>query len=242
MKDTGNGHTIKAFDGELKELHTLVMEMGRLVQGQIQRAIKALDDEDATLAREVIARDKLVNDLDVKLDEELVQVIARRQPMASDLRNIMTMNKTVTDLERIGDEARKLAALVENFYGTSNTTTPNPNLIRDVRDLAAYGLGMLETVLVAFDELNLQKAVEVIHQDARIEERFRGALRALSTYVMEDSRTVGHMVDAVLCLRALERIGGHAKNIAGYVIYFTTARDVRHVDLDTIVEEVLAAS
>lgn len=241
MKATGDGHTLKAFDDDLKDLHALVMEMGRLVEGQIQRAIRALDDEDPTLAREVIARDQLVNDLDVKLDEELVQLIARRQPVASDLRNVMTMNKTVTDLERVGDEARKLAALVENFYGTSNTTSPNPNLVRDVRDLAEYGLGMLESVLDAFDRMDLQQAVEVINRDARIEEKFRGALRGLSTYVMEDSRTVGHMVDAVLCLRALERIGGHAKNIAGYVIYFTTARDVRHVDLDTIVQEVLAA-
>jgi phosphate transport system protein len=239
MTKTGDGHTLKAFDEDLKDLHALVMEMGYLVEGQIQRAIRALDDEDPALAREVIARDKLVNDLDVKIDEELVQVIARRQPMAGDLRNIMTMNKTVTDLERVGDEARKLAALVENFYGTSNTASPNANLVRDVRDMAEYGLEMLATVLVAFDEMNLQKAVEVINRDARIEEKFRGSLRSLSTYVMEDSRTVGYMVDAVLCLRALERIGGHAKNIAGYVIYFTTGRDVRHVDLETIVQEVL---
>lgn len=239
MKDISDGHTVKRFDGELATHHQLVMEMGGLVVDQINRAIRALDEEDPSLAREVIARDRMVNDLDIRLDEELITIIAKRQPVARDLRNLMTMDKTVTDLERVGDEARKLAALVEEFWGSSSSAAPSPALIHDVRGIAIYGKSMLDKALDAFNNLDVEKAVEVIRQDERIEEKFRSALRRLATYILEDSRTVGYSINVVLALRALERIGGHAKNIAGYVIYLTTGRDVRHVDLNTIVDDVL---
>lgn len=239
MNDIAGGHTIKGFDQDLMNLHSMVMEMGGIVENQLARAIRALDDEDPGGAREVIARDRLVNDMDVRIDEELVTTIARRQPVARDLRNLMTMNKTVSDLERIGDEARKLAALVEEIYGSPAASPPNSGLVHDVRGIALYGKSMLDNVLNAFNTMDVEKAVAVIRQDERIEEKFRAALRRLATYILEDSRTVGYSIDAVLALRALERIGGHAKNISGYVIYLATGRDVRHVDLNTIVDEVL---
>lgn len=238
MSDIGSGHTLKRFDQDLARLHGLVMEMGGLVEEQLSRAIHALDEEDVDAAREVIDRDRLVNDLDIRIDDELVSIIARRQPVAMDLRNIMAMNKTVTDLERIGDECRKIARLVELLYGGSNTSMPKDDLVEDVRGIATFGKNMLSAALSAFSRLNVEQAVEVIRQDARIEEKFRAALRRLSTYIMEDSRTVGYAIDVVLALRALERIGGHAKNIAGYAIYLATGRHVRHVELETILEEI----
>jgi phosphate transport system protein len=237
--DMRQGHTIKRFDGELSHLHSLVLEMGGLVVDQIERSARALDDEDVEAARKVIARDREVNRLDVLVDEEVVRLLALRTPVAGDLRNIMSVAKSVNDLERIGDEARKVARLVEVFYAGSGAEPP-AGLVQSLLDLADYGAGMVRTVLEAFDELNVQKAVEVIARDDRIEEKFRAALRQLSTYVLEDPRNVGWSIESVLGLRALERIGGHAKNIAGYVIYLRSGRDVRHVDLDTIVDEVLA--
>ena len=241
MSDIASGHTIKGFDEDLMGLHAMVMEMGGLVEEQLSRVIHALDEEDPVAAREVIDRDRLINDMDTRIDEELVSIIARRQPVANDLRNIMAMNKTVTDLERIGDESRKIARLVEFLYGGSNTSMPKDGLIEDVRGIAAFGKAMLDTALDAFNRMDVEQAVDVIRQDARIEEKFRAALRRLSTYIMEDSRTVGYAIEAVLALRALERIGGHAKNIAGYGVYLATGRDVRHVELDTILEEITKA-
>ena len=237
-RDPTTGHTVKRFDGEMAHLTQLVLEIGRLVLDQIKRALHALQEEDPENAREVIERDKQVNELDVRIDEEIVKLLARRQPVASDLRDIITVSKTVTDLERVGDEIRKIGLLVERLYENA-TPSPNHSLLRDINSMATYAASMLRQSLESFNEVDAAKAVHVIHRDRKIEEMFQDALRRLTTYIMEDSRNVGHAVEIVLGLRALERIGGHAKNIAGYVIYFTTGKDVRHEDLETIESEIL---
>jgi phosphate transport system protein len=238
MEDPSAGHTVKRFDGEMSRLQQMVLEMGGLVMDQIQRALKALDDESPEAAREVIERDQLVNQLDIRIDDEVVRLLARRQPVASDLRAVMAVAKSVTDLERVGDQTRKVALLVERLYG-NGPTAPNPRLLEDLNRLATLALKLLRESLEAFDRLDVARAVEVIRQDQKLEAEFQSALRRLTTFVLEDSRTIGHMVEAVMGLRALERIGGHAKNIAGYVIYLCTGRDVRHADLATIADEVL---
>ena len=239
MSEPTTGHTVKRFDGEMMNLQHLVLEMGGLAIDQIQRVVKALDHESPEEAREVIERDRLMNELDVRIDEEVVKLLARRQPMASDLRAIMTVAKSVVDLERIGDQTRRVAHLVQHLYG-NGPTAPNPKLLEDIHRLAEIAIRLLRTTLEAFDSFDAGKAVEVIQENQKLEAEFQSALRRLTTFVLEDHRTIGHMVDAVLGLRALERIGGHAKNIAGYVIYLCTGRDVRHVDLVTIAQEILA--
>ena len=241
IKDPSIGHTVKRFDGEMSHINQLVLEMGRLVLDQIQRALKALREEDLAGALDVIDRDKQVNQLDVRIDDEVLKLLAKRQPMASDLRDVITVAKTVTDLERAGDEIRKIGLLVERLYENGNPS-PNRNLLRDIDSMAKYAASMLRQSLESFDEVDVGKALHVIRLDHEIEEQFQDALRRLTTYVMEDSRNVGHTVEVVLGLRAIERIGGHAKNIAGYVIYFSTGRDVRHEDLETIETQVLPRS
>jgi len=241
MEDPTSGHIVKRFDAEMTHLQQMVLEMGGLVIDQIQRALKALDEESPEAARDVIERDRLVNALDVRIDDEVVRLLAKRQPMGGDLRALMTVAKSVTDLERVGDQTRRVAVLVERLYG-NGPSAPNPKLLEDVHRLATLAVGLLRRSLEAFDGFDLGKAVEVIRDDQRLEGEFQSALRRLTTFVLEDSRTIGHMVEAVLGLRALERIGGHAKNIAGYVIYLCTGRDVRHVDLATIADEVLGPS
>jgi phosphate transport system protein len=239
MNEITEGHTVTSFDQEMAQLHGNVMKIGALVREQLSRAIKALEEADVEEARGVIEKDQEVNELDVKIDDEVVHLIAKRQPLAKDLREILTVNKIVTDLERVGDEARKIARLCIHFYD-NNTTTPSEVIVRDMVKLSAFVDNMLDKAIRGYDELDIDLAVDTIRINLDLEAEFRGCLRRLSTFLMEDSRTVGHVVETVLGLRALERIGGHAKNIGGYVIFLIRGIDVRHESLDDIVDELAA--
>ncbi|MDD3449558.1 MAG: phosphate signaling complex protein PhoU [Gammaproteobacteria bacterium] len=236
MSKPTEGHIVKRFDDQLTHLHGLVLEMGRMVVEQLRRALDTLDAEDAEAAREVAERDQEVNRLDNRVDDELVRVLAMRAPVARDLREVMAVAKSVTDLERVGDEARRVAQLTQRLYGNSGSS-PNPGLLRDFFELGQDVIAALETTLRAFESLDLDLAVEVLHNDEALDGEFQAALRRLSTYIMEDHRNVGHVVEVVLGLRALDRIGAHAKNIAGYIIYLATGRDVRHVPTGSLIEE-----
>jgi phosphate transport system protein len=240
MNDITYGHIVKAFSEELAQLNQLVLELGNLSKDQLRRAVQTLKDEDPKAAGLVIDRDQKLNDIDVKADEEIIRLIAKRQPMAKDLRDILTVQKTVSDLERVGDEARKIANLTIHFYGNGKTP-PNKEILHDIYDMAEFVEQMLCLCLEGFTELNLDKALDVIKQDKKLYEDFRGSLRRLSTFIMEDSRNVGSVVDIVLALRALERIGGHAKNIGGFVIFLVTGKDVRHEDIHAISAEIEAS-
>jgi len=239
MNDMTDGHTVKSYNEEMNHLHQQVIQIGELVRDQLQRAVSSLKQEDADAAREVIERDKLVNDLDVEVDDEIVHIIAKRQPMAKDLREIITVGKIVTDLERVGDEARKIAMLCVHFYD-HNTTSPSEVIIRDIVKLSAAVDDMLDKAIRAYDDLDLDLALEVIRMDVDLDTEFKCCLRRLSTFIMEDSRVVGHVVETVLGLRALERIGGHAKNIGGYVVFLVKGTDVRHEDLAAVAAEIQA--
>jgi len=237
MKEIITGHTVKAYNEELGKINRLVIELGELGLDQLRRAVQTLKDEDTKAAGQVIDRDRKMNDLDIRADEEIIRLIAKRQPMAKDLRDILTVQKTVSDLERVGDEARKIAHLTLHFFDQGKTP-PGNEILRDIYTMAEFVDQMLVISLAAFSDLDLNKALEVIKADEKLYEEFRSALRRLSTFIMEDSRSVGHVVDIVLALRALERIGGHAKNIGGYVIYLVTGKDVRHEDLNVIATEI----
>jgi phosphate transport system protein len=237
MKEIISGHTVKAYNEELGKINRLVLELGELGLDQLRRAVQTLKDEDTKAAGQVIDRDQKMNELDIQADEEIIRLIAKRQPVAKDLRDVLTVQKTVSDLERVGDEARKIANLTIHFFDQGKTP-PSNEILRDIYTMAEFADRMLVVSLEAFSELNLGKALEVIKTDEQLYEEFRSALRRLSTFIMEDSRSVGHVVDIVLALRALERIGGHAKNIGGYVIFLVTGKDVRHEDLNIIAAEI----
>ncbi|MCU7929545.1 MAG: phosphate signaling complex protein PhoU [Candidatus Thiodiazotropha sp. (ex Codakia rugifera)] len=237
MNEITGRHIVKAYNEELDKINQLVVELGELGLDQLRRAVQTLKDEDIKQAGLVIDRDRELNNIDVKAAEEIIRLIAKRQPVARDLRDILTVQKVITDLERVGDEARKIANLTIHFYDNGKTP-PGNEILRDIYDMAEFVDGMLSMSLQAFTELDLTTAVDVIKLADRLDEEFRSALRRLSTFIMEDSRSVGQVVDIVLALRALERIGGHGKNIGGHVIFLVTGKDVRHEDLKVINAEV----
>lgn len=222
-------HTVKRYDEELNTLQSLVLKMGGLVQEQIEGAIKALDDEDLDAARRVVAGDQVVNGYNVQVDETAVHLIARRQPVASDLRLIVSLEKAVNDLERIGDEASKIAQMVLRIYD-SDGSAPNHGLLRDVPPMAQLALGLLKGALDALARMDINKALEVARRDAELDEAFGAGMRHLTTYVMEDPRNMGHAINMVLILKALERMGDHSKNIAEYVVYYVKGTDIRSLE------------
>lgn len=236
MTERTEGHIVRRYDGELAGLRLLLLEMGGLVLDQVKRAVAALDHEDLSAAREVIARDHVVNGYDQRVDEASIRLVALRQPVAGDLRVIMSIGKAVADLERIGDEAAKIARMTLRLFGPG-VVRPRRALLRDVRSMAMLATQMLEDVLRAFDEMDADAALEVAEGDAELDREFRAASRRLSTYIMEDSRQLGHTINALTAVKALERIGDHAKNIAEHIVYLVTGQDVRHMPADESEQE-----
>lgn len=231
-------HTVKRFDQELDELNSLVLRMGGLVQDQIVKAMAALRDEDAEAARQVIARDHVVNFMDVEANERAVNLLALRQPMGRDLRMIMSLGKTVTDLERVGDEAERIARMTVHMYEAAGSQ-PSHSLLRDTHSMAQLAKKMLRDALDALARLDVALALSVAKGDTELDNEFQSALRRLATYIMEDSRNVGHAIDVTFIVRSLERIGDHAKNIAEYVIFLVKGKDVRHVSPESLDRDAL---
>jgi phosphate transport system protein len=230
-------HTLKQFDTELEEIRSRVLQMGGLVEEQITRALEALISGNVTLAREVMENDHRVNALEVAIDEDCSTVIARRQPAAKDLRMVMTVVKTITDLERIGDEAAKIARMTRAIYESDRPTVPRTSEIQHVADIA---LGMLRTSLDAFARLDLTVAARVVRQDEQVDKAFASILRQLITFMMEDPRTISHAIEILFIAKAIERIGDHAKNMSEYVVYLVKGKDVRHTSVETFEREALS--
>ena len=220
-------HLSKQFNAELETIRSRVLEMGGLVESQIRRALDALASGDRALSDEVIINDHRVNSMEVALDNDCSQVIVRRQPAANDLRLILAIIKTVTDLERIGDEAQKIARMARSIYERGSSQPPHAV---DVRHAAEVALSMLRRALDAFARLDVGAAADVIRDDAAIDSEFRSMLRQLITYMMEDPRTISTALEIIWIAKAIERIGDHAKNMAEYVIYIVKGTDVRHTD------------
>lgn len=231
-------HTVKRFDRELSELNSLVLRMGGLVQDQIATAMEALREGDPEAARNLITRDHVVNFMDVEADKRSVNLLALRQPMGRDLRMIMSLGKTVSDLERIGDEAKRIARMTIHMYESAGSQ-PGSGLLRDTRSMSRLAAAMLRDALDALARLDVDLAIEVAKGDSELDSEFRSALRRLATYIMEDSRNVGHAIDATFILRSLERIGDHAKNIAEYVIFLVKGKDVRHISPESLSKGIL---
>jgi phosphate transport system protein len=229
-------HTLKQFDTELEEIRSRVLQMGGLVEQQIVGALEALTNGNVALAREVMGNDHMVNALEVAIDEDCSTVIARRQPAAKDLRMIMTVVKTITDLERIGDEAAKIARMTLSLYSSDRPTVPRAAEIQHVADIA---LGMLRNALDAFARLDPAVAAKVVRQDEQVDSEFKAIMRQLITFMMEDPRTISHALDIMFIAKSIERIGDHSKNMSEYVVYLVKGKDVRHTSLETIEREAL---
>jgi phosphate transport system protein len=218
-------HASKQYDLDLDSIRSRVLQMGGLVESQIRRAIEALGSGDRTLIDEIIANDHKVNAMEVALDGDCSQVIVRRQPAANDLRMILAITKTVTDLERMGDEAQKIARMAKSLHERGGVqATP----LVEVRHASELAISMLRRALDAFARLDCTAAAEVIRDDAGIDAEFSAILRQLVTYMMEDPRTISAALDVIWIAKAIERIGDHAKNMAEQVIYIVKGTDVRH--------------
>jgi phosphate transport system protein len=221
------GHTVHRFDGELNNLHMLILEMGGLVLDQVRQAIKAVTEKNIESARLVIQREPEVDALEVKIDEENIIVIAKRCPVAKDLRITTAVSKAVTDLERIGDEAARIANQAMQFYG-SDASDPNSHLLRDIKTMGNLAQRMLQDALDIFDTFDINRARVLARGNVELDEEFQSSLRRLATFVLEDARNVGHTITITLIIKALERVGEHARNLAEYVIYVVKGEDVRH--------------
>jgi phosphate transport system protein len=229
-------HTYKQFDTELESVRAKVLKMGGLVEEQISHAIDALVNDDMHLADEVRANDHAVNALEVEIDEDCAQIIARRQPTASDLRMVMMIVKTITDLERIGDEAAKIARMAKLIHDAERMTLPR---FSEVKYMSGMVLDMLRKALDGFARLDASKAAEIARQDNLVDEEFRLNLRHLITYMMEDPRTISVFIDILFVTKAIERMGDHAKNMSEYVVYMVKGKDVRHTSVEEIEKQVL---
>jgi len=230
-----NYHISRQFDTELEAIRANVLQMGGLVESQIKSAVESLLSGDVALMARVIEDDHRVNAMEVKIDESCSQVIARRQPTAGDLRLIMTVVKTITDLERIGDEAEKIARMAKLLSQKNMLNLPRYHEIKHAADLA---LDMLRQSLDAFARLDVAMAAQVVRQDDQVDEEFRAIMRYLITFMMEDPRTISTSLEILFVAKAIERIGDHAKNMSEYVIYMVKGRDVRHVTVDEIDREI----
>lgn len=222
-------HISKKFDAELEAIRSRVLQMGGLVEKQITYAVDALVRGDMALADQVIADDHPVNAMEVGIDDDCTHIIARRQPTAGDLRMVMAVVKTITDLERIGDEAQKIARMAKLIYKQDRLLSTR---FTEVRYASGVALEMLKTSLDAFARLDIAAAAKVVKQDQIVDEQFRSILRQLVTFMMEDPRTISASIDILFIAKAIERIGDHAKNISEYVVYLVKGKDVRHISAE----------
>ena len=225
-------HLSTQFDSEMNAVSSRVMEMGGLVESQIRHAMYALSQFSGEAAEKVVETEVSVNAMEVEIDRDISSIIGRRQPTARDLRVLMAMSKTTANLERVGDEAEKIARMVLSIIDKSGTARALPaGELRVAADLAA---SQLRKALDAFARLDTATALSILKEDGLIDREFDGFVRKLITYMMEDPRTISASLDLLFVAKAIERIGDHAKNIAELIIYIVKGEDVRHTSMAKI--------
>ncbi len=229
-------HLSSQFDSELNSVSTRVMELGGLVESQIQHAIHALAHFSLESVAQVDALEQRVNTMEVEIDHELSTIIARRQPTARDLRLLIAFSKATANLERMGDEAHKMARMVQAIIESGAARQLPTTDLRVAADLAS---GLLRKALDAFARLDTKAAVAILKEDDLIDQEFDGFVRKLISYMMEDPRTISASLDLLFLAKAIERIGDHSKNVAELIIYLVEGKDVRHTSLDQIESAVL---
>jgi phosphate transport system protein len=220
-------HLSTQFDAELSGISTRVLEMGGLVEAQVAQAVQALVDFSAASADEVLAKEGRVNTMEIEIDRDLSTIIARRQPTARDLRLLIAISKSIANLERVGDEAARIARTVQRLVA-SGVSSRMRLPMSDLSFEAELATTQLRKSLDAFARLDVERALDVLKHDDEIDKEFDGLLRKLITYMMEDPRTISSSIDLVFVAKAIERVGDHAKNLAEVVIYVVKGQDVRH--------------
>jgi phosphate transport system protein len=223
-------HISKQFNVDLEELKTQMLEMGGVVEQQIIDAVKAIETADGSLAEKVLVIEKEVDNREMKLDEDCTLILARRQPAASDLRMVLAVAKTNRDLERMGDEANKIAKMAIAL----NETGGAPSGYSELRHIGTGVQKMVNLSLDAFARFDVEAALQVVQEDKNIDREYESAMRELMTYMMEDSRSISRVMNVIWALRSLERIGDHARNIAEHIIYLVKGLDVRHIPVSEV--------
>ena len=224
-------HLSTQFDSELSAISNRVLEMGGLVESQVTQALYALTHFSGETAEQVMHEEERVNQMEVEIDRDLSAIIARRQPTARDLRLLIAVSKSIANLERVGDEAARIARTVQRLISTGvSTRLP----VADLQFEADLAIAQLRKALDAFARLDTAKALEVLKQDDQIDQEFDGLLRKLITYMMEDPRTISSSIDLVFVAKAIERVGDHAKNLAEAIIYVVKGTDVRHTSMASV--------
>ena len=233
-QDNYKGHISQQFDEDLEGLRSRFMQMGGLVEQQVTDAIHALLDMDMALAMQVEQQDRQVNLLETQIDEAISRLLARRQPAASDLRLVLAISKSNTDLERIGDEAVKIARVAQSITEEGES----PRGYTETRHIGSQVRLMLRDALDAFARLDIQQSLNVIQADTDVDREYQTAMRSIMTYLIEDARYISRVIGVMWVLRALERIGDHARNIGEQTIYAVKGADVRHRHPDSIEQTV----
>ncbi len=219
-----NEHTNKQFDVDLERIRTELLQMGGLVESMIQDSVDALTTGELSLVERVREREKLVNQHEIDIDERVTQILARHQPAAIDLRTLLAVTKMLTDMERSGDEADKIAAMARRIHEDDRRYIP----VIELRHMATYVISMMRQVMDAFARHDSILAAAVVRSDKEVDKEWKSALRNLITYMIEDPRTISSSIDLLFIARSLERIGDHCKNMAERVIYMVHGADVRH--------------
>jgi len=224
-------HISRRFNKDIEDLRNSVLSMGGLVETQLSRAIAAVVSGDSELGLQVANDDYKVNNLEVEIDEECSRILATRAPAAGDLRLIVAVVKTITDLERIGDEAEKIGYLASKLAGMDRPV----DSYRELKNLGNHVSHMLRDAMNAFARLDVDEALEVVREDESVDDEYDSITRQCITFMMEDPRSIKRVMNVTWAARSLERIGDHAKNICEYVIYMVQGKDVRHTDISSVV-------
>jgi len=228
-------HISTQFDAQLEQVRSKVLHMGGAVEDQLSLAVRALHSGEMFLIEQVLEVEHQVNALEMEIDELSINIIARRTPTAIDLRVLTMVVKTITDLERIGDEAKKIALMAREFFRSGRAHIPR---YPEIRRMSAIVIDMLRQALDGFARLDPEVAPKVARRDLEVDDSFRAVLRELLTYMIEDPRAISTTLDIVFIAKALERVGDHAKNISEYVVYMIKGKDVRHLSADEIEQAV----
>ncbi len=224
-------HLPTQFDAELSGISGRVLEMGGLVESQVTQALYALTRFSGETATQVLQTEERVNQMEVEIDRDLSAIIARRQPTARDLRLLIAISKAIANLERVGDEAARIARTVQRLISTGvSSRLP----VADLGFEADLAIAQLRKALDAFARLDTARALEVLKQDDQIDQEFDGLMRKLITYMMEDPRTISSSIDLIFVAKAIERVGDHAKNLAEAIIYVVKGTDVRHTSVQDV--------
>ncbi|MDB4138010.1 phosphate signaling complex protein PhoU [Methylophilaceae bacterium] len=227
-------HIYTQYDTDLEAIRAKVLEMGGIVEEQLTDSVSSLMNADAKLADSVIKKDERVNSLESEIDEACSEIIAKRSPIASDLRNVLMMLRIITDLERIGDEASKIAKATQRIYEKDRMSKPQTKEIQSIYEKLQY---MLRTALNSFARLDVTETVAVLESDKEVDGEYRAYMRQLLTYMLEDPRTISLSLELMFVAKSLERIGDHSKNVSQNVIYTVKGKDVRHSSINEIKAE-----